>query len=234
MNGRSSAPGSAPEYDGIAPATPARAPVPGRPDDRAGGSRWLTRLLVALWLAGGTAAVAAGWEYYRLPQAERVYDAGHALYAPTGLVGHSFGYAGTLMIVVGVSGYVARKRWRPLARMGRLSAWLQVHIFLCTFGPFLVVLHTGFRVGGLAAISFWAMVVTAGSGAFGRYVYVRIPRRADGVMHDAVDLPPREARFRRLFHYWHVLHVPVAAVMFAVLALHIAVAIALGYGWPSP
>ena len=37
--------------------------------------------------------------------------------------------------------------------------------------------------------------------------------------------------FQQLFHYWHVLHLPLAIVMFLILILHVAVAVAFGYGW---
>ena len=38
--------------------------------------------------------------------------------------------------------------------------------------------------------------------------------------------------FQRLFRYWHVLHLPIALVMFAALAVHVTVAFLFGYGWP--
>jgi hypothetical protein len=36
---------------------------------------------------------------------------------------------------------------------------------------------------------------------------------------------------RRLFRYWHVVHLPFTIVMFVILAIHVAVAIAFGYTW---
>lgn len=38
--------------------------------------------------------------------------------------------------------------------------------------------------------------------------------------------------FQRLFRYWHLLHLPLAIVMFIVVGLHIGIAIAFGYAWP--
>jgi hypothetical protein len=37
--------------------------------------------------------------------------------------------------------------------------------------------------------------------------------------------------FQKMFTYWHVMHVPLAMVMFIILIIHIAVAIAFGYTW---
>ncbi len=101
----------------------------------------------------------AGREYYVLPLAERPFSPLDALFAPTGLIGQGLGIVGTLMIALGVVSYGARKRVRALARFGKLKDWLHFHIFLCLLGPFLVVLHTTFKFGGLVAIAFWSMVL---------------------------------------------------------------------------
>jgi hypothetical protein len=39
------------------------------------------------------------------------------------------------------------------------------------------------------------------------------------------------APFRRLFHYWHVFHIPLAIVMSLILLVHVTVAILFGYTW---
>jgi hypothetical protein len=64
--------------------------------------------------------------------------------------------------------------------VGKLRDWLHVHIFLCLLGPFLVLLHTSFKFGGLVAIAFWCMALVVASGVFGRWVYVWIPKTANG------------------------------------------------------
>jgi len=38
--------------------------------------------------------------------------------------------------------------------------------------------------------------------------------------------------FQRLFRYWHVFRSPLAILMFAIVSIHVAVAILFGYGWP--
>ncbi len=38
-------------------------------------------------------------------------------------------------------------------------------------------------------------------------------------------------QFRRVFHYWHVIHLPFAFVMFIILFIHVGVAVAFGYTW---
>jgi hypothetical protein len=38
-------------------------------------------------------------------------------------------------------------------------------------------------------------------------------------------------QFKQMFHYWHVVHLPFAIVMFLIMLIHIAVAWAFGYTW---
>ncbi len=274
-------------------------------------------VLVVLWLAVAGTATAAGYRYYLTPYDARPFAAGRDLFAPTGLVGHSLGLVGALFMGVGVGFYMARKHFRFMSGWGRLSIWLEIHIFLCTLGPYLVLLHTSFRIGGLVAIAFWSMTIVVASGVFGRFLYGHIPKTVHGrfrtlasveqnrteietmlreagvnvalvpsgstasvrpglftALIDAlrfdltrkrsessmrlrlaklqvpaktrerlVTLMLNEERirhqiswlkpFQRLFRYWHVFHLPLALVMLFILAIHIGVAIAFGYGWPG-
>lgn len=279
----------------------------------------LSTVLFVVWVAIAGGALFWGLDYYVLSPEERAFSSLALLFSPTGVVGHGLGIVGTAMIVIGVVGYGARKRLAALSRLGELRYWLKLHIFLCTLGPFLVVLHTTFKFGGIVSIAFWSMVVVVVSGVFGRYVYVRIPKTLNGrfLSLEAVreraeelsarlrelaglsgqelgvvfgtprletpntltgalthalreDLSSRARRYRahlllrrrglpanlrrevlalareesrtlqqavllrpfqRLFGYWHVFHLPLAALMFAILGVHIAVAILFGYTW---
>lgn len=121
-----------------------------------------------------------GFEYYLLPLHERPYSPDHDLFRPTGIVGNRLGILGTFMIAFGVSSYMLRKRWSRLQGLGKLRNWLSFHIFLCTLGPFLILLHTSFKVAGIVSIAFWSMVLVVTSGLVGRYVYVRIPKTLNG------------------------------------------------------
>jgi len=124
--------------------------------------------------------VITGWEYYLTPVEERFFHDAHNNLKPSGLYGHGYGVIGSLMMLVGVSGYMLRKRLPSLQRLGILKHWLEFHIFLCTTGPLLVLFHTAFKFGGLVAVSFWSMVAVVLSGIIGRFLYVRIPRTIQG------------------------------------------------------
>jgi len=143
-------------------------------------SRLFGAFLLVVWLTVAILAVQLGADYYRMPIAERPFTDAHELLKPSGLVGHGYGIAGMLMMLIGVTLYSARKRISILANAGNLGNWLQFHIFLCTLGPFLVLLHTTFKFGGIVSIAFWSMAVVVASGVFGRYVFARIPKAMDG------------------------------------------------------
>lgn len=121
-----------------------------------------------------------GIPYYSTSLTERFYHPDHDLYKPSGLIGHGLGIVGTLLIVIGVFSYMARKRYRFLSRFGRLKYWLEFHIFLCVLGPIMILYHTAFKFGGIVSISFWSMVVVVASGVIGRYIYLQIPRSIEG------------------------------------------------------
>lgn len=140
----------------------------------------LTVVLIALWLLVAGGATLLGLDYYLLPLDGRAFSPLADAFAPTGLWGQGYGIVGTLLMVVGVAGYMARKRFAWLQRAGALRHWLQVHIFLCTLGPYLVLLHTTFKFGGVVSIAFWSMAVVVVSGFFGRYVYAHIPKTVQG------------------------------------------------------
>lgn len=98
----------------------------------------------------------------------------------SGIIGHGLGIIGSLMIVFAVFSYMARKRIHLFSRIGILKYWLEMHIFLCTLGPVLIVFHTTFKFGGIVAVSFWSMVAVVLSGVIGRFIYIQIPRSIEG------------------------------------------------------
>ena len=129
-----------------------------------------------------------GYQYYSLPIEERFFSSSHTALKPSGAWGHGFGIIGTLMMIVGVSIYMIRKRSRKYFTFGYLKHWLELHIFLCTVGPILVLYHTAFKFGGIVSVSFWSMVLVVLSGVVGRFIYIQIPRTIQGKEIDIKDL----------------------------------------------
>lgn len=98
---------------------------------------------------------------------------------PGNLFGHLFGIVGFGMMLATETLYSLRKRSRS-ARLGRMSAWLQFHIFTGIVGPWMVLLHTSFKFNGLAGAVTLLTIIVVFSGFVGRYIYTAVPRTADG------------------------------------------------------
>jgi hypothetical protein len=147
-------------------------------------SKWVHRVYV--WSMATIVVLVAiylsytGHSYYKLPLEERFYHPNHDWFKPSGLYGHGLGIVGTLCIMIGVFGYITRKRYGFLERFIRLKYLLEFHIFLCVLGPLMVLFHTAFKFGGIVSIAFWSMVAVVASGAIGRFIYIQIPRTIEG------------------------------------------------------
>lgn len=76
--------------------------------------------------------------------------------------------------LVAMNLYSLRKRVPVMAKFGKLSHWLNFHIFCGLVGPTFILFHCNFKVGGLVSISFWSMAVSFASGIVGRYFYVNL------------------------------------------------------------
>ena len=137
---------------------------------------FLTGIVVVIFFA----LAIYGRSYYTTPVLERHFHEQNEVLKPSGFVGHGIGIAGSTFMIIGVFGYMARKRIRRLSRLGILKHWLEFHIFLCTLGPILVLYHTSFKFGGIVAVSFWSMVAVVISGVIGRFIYLQIPRSIEG------------------------------------------------------
>ncbi|MCF6332281.1 MAG: hypothetical protein L3J11_03275 [Draconibacterium sp.] len=121
-----------------------------------------------------------GAGYYFTDLDQRFFHPQNNLFKPSGIIGHGIGILGSSMMIIGVFGYMVRKRFRRFSRIGVLKYWLEFHIFLCTLGPVLVLYHTSFKFGGIVAISFWSMIAVVFSGVIGRFIYLQIPRTIEG------------------------------------------------------
>jgi hypothetical protein len=78
-------------------------------------------------------------------------------------------------------GYPLRKRVRWLRDAGSTRTWFIVHMLLGIGGPWLILVHSTFRIGSLnAGVALASMLIVAGSGVVGRYLYVRVHQGLTG------------------------------------------------------
>ena len=113
---------------------------------------------------------------------------------PEGFESHGYGVIGTAMIFIGVITYSTRKRMKRLANFGRISDFLDFHIFMCLVGPIMVMYHTTFKFGGIAGAGSWCMTAVVLSGFIGRYFYRFIPKNIQGHELSAREVDEEQQR----------------------------------------
>ncbi len=93
---------------------------------------------------------------------------------PESGVGYWLGIAGSaLMLLLLV--YPLRKRKRSLRLIGSVPFWFRAHMILGVLGSVLVLWHANFHLGSINSnVALFAMLVVAGSGIVGRYLYGKI------------------------------------------------------------
>ena len=118
--------------------------------------------------------------------------------AETGL-GYWLGIVGgSLMLALLI--YPLRKRLPLLRHLGEIRSWFRWHMILGIVGPVLVILHSNFRLGSLnSRVALITMLIVAGSGIIGRFLYAGIHRglygRRSSVRECMEALGPIKAAF---------------------------------------
>lgn len=140
------------------------------------------------------------------------------------LFGHSLGIFGFILMLMTEILYSLRKRTRS-ARWGRMSSWLQFHIFTGLVGPYMVLLHTSWKFNGLAGATTLFTIVIVVSGFIGRYIFTRIPRTLDGLEIEGTLSEAALRQARQLMALWHTVHIPIGMALFVSAFVHIGGAV---------
>lgn len=95
------------------------------------------------------------------------------LFAEQGL-GYALGVIGSLLILTLLL-YPLRKRFKVLKVLGQVRNWFRVHMILGVVGPLAVLYHSNFALGSVnSTAAMIAMLVVAGSGLIGRFLYQKV------------------------------------------------------------
>ena len=106
-------------------------------------------------------------------------------------VGYWIGVAGATMMLLLFS-YPLRKYVRFTQRWGKIKWWFIVHMTLGIGGPLLILLHSTFRLRSVnATVALVSMLIVAGSGVVGRFLYLRIHRDLQGRRSNLAELQRR-------------------------------------------
>jgi len=89
-------------------------------------------------------------------------------------VGYWLGIVGGSMMLLLLL-YSARKRFRWLNFLGPSASWFRFHMTLGILGPLCILYHSNFSTGASNSnVALFSMLIVAGSGLVGRYIYARI------------------------------------------------------------
>ncbi len=113
--------------------------------------------------------------------------------SPASSFGYGLGILGLAMMGV-LLAYSVRKRARALRHVGSLRNWFELHLVLGMLAPAVILYHANFRVESAnAAVSLACLLIVAGSGVGGRYLYGRLYRSLAGERR-SVEGMQRQAR----------------------------------------
>ncbi|MEP6883312.1 MAG: hypothetical protein ABJC66_01055 [Gammaproteobacteria bacterium] len=111
-------------------------------------------------------------------------------------LGYALGITGGSMMVLLLL-YSARKRVVWLRWLGAIPSWFEFHMVLGVVGPILVLFHANFSLGATNSnVALFSMLLVAGSGVIGRYIYTRLHARLEGHEDTLEQLKAVGARLR--------------------------------------
>lgn len=124
--------------------------------------------------------ILTGWLLYTLANLPAL--------APSTDAGYYIGIVGASLMLLLMS-YPLYKRVRAFRSWGTTRFWFRLHMVCGLLGPALIIVHSGLNMRSMnAAWAFWSMVVVAGSGVIGRFLYRRIHRGMHGELETAQTL----------------------------------------------
>jgi hypothetical protein len=86
-------------------------------------------------------------------------------------IGYALGIIGASLMVILLL-YPLRKRLRLMRGWLNLKSWFRLHMLLGVLGPLCILLHCNFRLGSTNSnVALASMLLVAGSGFVGRYLY---------------------------------------------------------------
>jgi hypothetical protein len=132
--------------------------------------------------------------------------------ASSSLAGYGFGVVGFLLMLGAEVLYTWRKQKRG-AGWGKLRTWLQAHIFLGLIGPYLVLLHSAWRLNGLAGVTMLLAMAMVASGFLVSYIYPALPRTNEGVELTLPELEVQIEGAHQALQAWAAGHPEAGAVL---------------------
>jgi hypothetical protein len=123
--------------------------------------------LRVIWFAAIVLSLLAVWVYYKAGQNQLDYKPGAGF-------GYYLGLVGGVMLLLMLL-YPVRKHMKFTRNLGPVRYWFMLHMVFGISAPVLILFHTTFHVKSLnARVALYSMLLVAGSGIIGRFIYKRI------------------------------------------------------------
>lgn len=95
-------------------------------------------------------------------------------FEPGSETGYNLGLAGGIMMLI-LFLYPLRKHFRFMQVLGPSKYWFAVHMTMGILGPLFILAHSRFQIGSInAGVALASMLLVAGSGIIGRFIYIKI------------------------------------------------------------
>lgn len=105
---------------------------------------------------------------------------GKPLYTAGDDIGYYLGLTGGIFMLMLLT-YPLRKYLQSFRNLGAVRHWFSVHMYLGLLGPILIIAHSTWHMRSTnASVAMICMLLVAGSGVIGRFIYVRIHRGLHG------------------------------------------------------
>jgi hypothetical protein len=129
------------------------------------------------------ALLAWGLPYWRLDDAGRAEHPLNDVLHSGEAVGQMLGLAALACVVVLMTWSV--RKLLVGASVGPTRLWLWVHVLAGSLAPILVLQHCGLRFEGMPGLAAMGLLFVFASGLLGRFLYLRLPDRAERCRRDA-------------------------------------------------
>ena len=115
---------------------------------------------------------------------------------PRSGVGYWLGIiGGSLMLLLLI--YPLRKRVQSTTWLGSARVWFTIHMVLGVVGPLCILYHSNYHLGAANSnVALISMLIVAGSGLVGRYLYARIHYGLNGRLANLTELRNEAARLK--------------------------------------
>jgi hypothetical protein len=113
---------------------------------------------------------------------------GYFYITPEQGIGYALGITGgTMMLLLML--YPLRKHARWAQGLGPVRHWFRVHMLLGVMGPVCILLHCNFQLGSINGnVALFSMLLVAGSGLVGRFIYSKVHYGLYGRKADLANL----------------------------------------------